>query len=139
MREIKFRAWERPSKEMIYSKEGRLVIPALVEWRTSDFCLLCHVSTGRGHFVTGHSGTLMQFTGLKDKNGKEIYEGDIIRNSMQSARCGYVIEWWDGRFRAIFYNHGERIESINYSTPYFDRTDDVEVIGNIYENPELIK
>ena len=88
---------------------------------------------------------LMQFTGLKDKNGKEIYEGDIVR-----YKCGQqmadedstpgiideftdVIKFKNGAFRPL--------PEFNYcDDPWYNsKTYDFEVIGNIYENPELIE
>ena len=76
---------------------------------------------------------LMQCTGLKDKNGKLIYEGDIVKifhvsGTMQGKYFFDVIEWNDLRCRFETKNYG----IINDDDVY-------EVIGNIYENPELLK
>ena len=72
-----------------------------------------------------------QYTGLKDKNGKEIYEGDIVSHSLDDyTTFPSEIKFIDGMF--CFFNkpigHTELIESLLYC----------EVIGNIYENPELL-
>ena len=76
---------------------------------------------------------LMQCTGLKDKNGIPIYEGDIVKifhvsGTMQGKYFFDVIEWNDLRCR---------FETKNYGI--IDDDDIYEVIGNIYENPELLK
>ncbi|PZM86351.1 hypothetical protein DLH72_01285 [Candidatus Gracilibacteria bacterium] len=71
---------------------------------------------------------LMQYTGLKDKNGKEIYEGDILQIGLRK----YEVIWEDGFYR-LFDRKAEAKEkycSLNLK--------DLKIIGNIYENPELI-
>lgn len=115
MREIKFRVWDnirnviRPKTALAFNKEGALLF---------DY------------------ETLMQYTGLKDKNDVEIYESDIIK-AIWSKDCDEYIanEEWIGD---IFFNYGsfdingEWCVSLNC----FNGT--LEVIGNIYENPELL-
>jgi uncharacterized phage protein (TIGR01671 family) len=81
-----------------------------------------------------------QFTGLKDKNGKEIYEGDVINlhDLCEMINVNAIIEWSDEgcffRPREIRTNRkGGRYWF------YWDFITDIEIIGNIYENPELLK
>ena len=76
---------------------------------------------------------LMQYTGLKDKNGKLIYEGDIVRifhvsGTMQGETFFDIVRWNDLRHRFDTENHG-----------IIDEDDVCEVRGNIYENPELLE
>jgi len=75
-------------------------------------------------------GPLMQFTGLKDKNGKEIYEGDVVTTKYGSREIKYKegAFWVDEHEETINKNLLTQIE-----TRYF------EIIGNIYENKDLIK
>lgn len=74
--------------------------------------------------------TVGQYTGLKDKNGKEIYEGDIFH-------CGdtnilYIVVWNDNGFQ------GKQVKSSSYCGLEYWKNK-IEVIGNIYENPELLE
>lgn len=113
MRLIKFRAWD--GEEMtIFSLEidsvGYLPHPP-VPPRNSSF------------------KELMQYTGLKDKNGVEIYEGDILTNGLEND----VVEW----------NQEDGCWNVMDSIPPLDRIymwhDNAEVIGNIYQNKDLLK
>lgn len=81
--------------------------------------------------------TITQFTGLKDKNGKEIYEGDMFKRANEhSVGFHYCV--------VIFENACFKLEPINYSAAFYGHdlnqfNKNYEIIGNIFENPELIK
>ncbi len=107
MREIKFRAWDGTGSIMFSDVHKRI-----------DFCEILHIPD---HF------TVMQYTGLKDKNGKEIYEGDI--QDYGNGRI-VVVEFKDGCF-------GLRMPNGDFEKTWV-RPDQFKVIGNVYENPELI-
>ena len=107
LRKIAFRAWEPTHQRMfdcsiVNSGEG------YENW--SDFEDGCP-----------KSDILMQYTGLKDKNGKEIYEGDIVISNGHKT---------DVRFYQGMFNIGMNSPLYKY---------EVEVVGNIYENPEMLK
>jgi len=74
---------------------------------------------------------LMQSTGLKDKNGKEIFEGDIVRVSAPTDEGSYVIEWGNCQW---WYNANKQ----HYYRVEASMTEFSEVIGNRYENPDLL-
>ena len=102
MREIKFRAWNGHNMELpIYD-----------------------VSTQYGN------KKLMQHTGLKDKNGRGIYEGDIVKGEYRT----YVIEYYGAAFRLKTAD-----DSSPDLLPVLENSSRIEVIGNIYENPELVE
>ena len=111
MREIKFRAWMEEDKKMFY-----------FPW----------------YFGSAHGNTkgnpekmdrpIMQYTGLKDKNGKEIYEGDIVK-----AKHTTVPVWWSDELA-----RWEMSNPKDFEDYIVHNGEDYEVIGNAYENPELL-
>ena len=108
MREIKFRVWDPAEKQM------------------------CHVIAADFQ----DNADLMQYTGVKDKNGVEIYEGDIIRGHTGRYQVDCVVRWSKG-------NCGFIAEPTIIERTYLclnpGSTKSYEVIGNIYENPELTR
>jgi hypothetical protein len=122
-REIKFRAWDKKKKEMIYydnDSHDELVF----NLNSGEFLLW---SDG-GSYETKDL-VLLQFTGLKDKNGKEIYEGDIIAYDGKGRE---IVEFENGCF---WVNLGGELP-----VPLFAQMGiEFEVIGNIYENKDLLK
>lgn len=122
MREIKFRMWDDIDKRMVSWEE----IDVLDQEGIYPFLQMFK-----------DRKILMQYTGLKDKNGREIYEGDIIKGlfyeplskTYKTTIC-YVV--WD--ISGYWTYKGER----DFRGGYLTDIKDVEVIGNVYENPELI-
>ena len=76
-----------------------------------------------------------QFTGLTDKNGKEIYEGDIVANDFGNAYIvNMAVEWCTDGYWALHEIDGD--DTMHFVADYLN---EIEVIGNIHDNPELLK
>ena len=121
MREIKFRAWHPALKKMFYD---------------------CRVGSedwlDRSTHFGGDHDTLMQYTGLKDKNGVEIYEGDILAPMSNDYQPKYEGNWVVIFTEGAFFGESSN-EYVETWLPYWKPDDEIEVIGNIYENKELLE
>lgn len=123
-REIKFRAWDKKNKNMMVVHSIKFG------------------SGGTPWIIDGYHYAedliLMQYIGLKDKNGEEIYEGDILK-----AADGFVgvVTYIDFRAQFVGKNIGTSFENEGFDTLYTKdgRFYSAEIIGNIYENPELLE
>lgn len=125
-RKIKFRGWIPEDKKMFYQDD---------QYLGSFIRRLVGFITGFKEHESYLSGKLedylMQYTGLKDKNGVEIYEGDVV----DGYKGKHVIEWGE----IVGYGFGfvwRPLEGNTESVTGF--IDEYEVIGNIYENPDLL-
>ena len=135
MREIKFRCWHRRRNKGCVN-EGKMSMSIL------RLCDLINVITSGyefkkvgvygydEHYELDDESIIMQYTGLKDKNDKEIYEGDIVKCEMKGFNIeNSVIEYIE---------NGYWIKD-KYEKCHLPNKEYREVIGNIYENPELLK
>jgi uncharacterized phage protein (TIGR01671 family) len=138
VREYKFRAWNNETNVMVdvwqlskhlYSNDSPALQPSVVKDNNKDCQSIIHDSSC---FI------LMQFTGLSDKHGKEIYEGDIVDDGV-SLPVTYrgVIEY--SAERGCFFINRCHFGAGGYGMLDEDVRKDMEVIGNIYEHPDLLK
>lgn len=123
-REIKFRAWNKESDEMYED---------ILHDRSHDFDLNyigdC-MSFGDNEILE-----IMQYTGLKDKNGKEVFEGDVLRDG--KGPDGVVV--YNENIACFLMLSGGKTYYLNEGKPQRgNKLQYTEIIGNIYENPELI-
>lgn len=83
------------------------------------------------------NGIICQYTGLHDKNGKEIYEGDIVYCQTKYGKAKALIEFIDGKFVA-YWNSAITHPQNGHHIACYDINKKFEVIGNVFENPELL-
>jgi len=121
MREIKFRAWNKTNKIM-YNVEKMV-------WANYGLCGVYVIDIDNKQlwfWITEID--ILQFTGLKDKNGKEIYEGDVLSNIKFKDGSGYETQ------QEVYFENG----CFGIGMGELFRVKECEVIGNIYKNPELM-
>ena len=158
-REIKFRAWDRDEKRMYYSEiwddSYEQVFQELGDSVTFPFMFFTGEADNKGYSLvpdfTGKNSEnfsyimanpayiKMQYTGLMDKNGKEIYEGDMVKDSEKNA----LWEIQMGLETKMFRKTGDKTSEFWPLSAYFSQGKPsnefvtLEIIGNIYESPEL--
>lgn len=120
MREIKFRAWSKEFKKMFYCEKGGLSFLAFHcdywEWKIAVI----------NDLITPDNGVLMQYTGLKDCKGREIYQGDVVINELYTPAKATIVAW-------------KNILD-TYPFQYWEQDGkDFNVLGNIYEHPHLLE
>jgi len=113
MRELKFRSWDGFYKKMNYN-------PIISDGTDGGET----ASVRMNYAIDCFDGVLMQYTGLKDKNGKEIYEGDIVKFSADYIKP--VIVYWNDEMTGFYPLLSTRSHTLT-------------IVGNIYEHPELTK
>lgn len=134
---LKFRAWDTHGQKMFTNDE-------LIIWNGNVYAndskkLSCNYLKG----WSIDEEHLMQSTGLFDRNGKEIFEGDVVKR----YRCPFFKAKWEYQIETVLKEktslllgreYGKNFGTIPFDSP-FAKSELLEVIGNIYENPELLE
>lgn len=121
MRELKFRVWDKDLAKYLEGCEIDSLMAELSSEGDGRGIVIKQICPARYEFE--------QYTGLKDKNGDEIYEGDILEDG-----SGEPIEYWTVKFE-----DGKFIGSTQGVDEDIFELTDLEIIGNIHENPELLE
>jgi uncharacterized phage protein (TIGR01671 family) len=137
MREIKFRAWDKYSKKYLYDHDVYITLGGVFREHGYEGMEDC----SEGQFI------IQQYTGLKDKSGKEIYEGDILKEHFGCYKPEMSTEWIDlsnddifeAKIPDIFFRMGGQFnETLDEEMDTYKSGGFFEVIGNTHENRELI-
>ena len=133
MREIKFRVWDKTSNCMLYQDDFERVE---IDTKNKMVVLIADEESDKSHYALDYEdrieADILQYTGLKDKNGKEIYEGDIVEIISQ-----VTMRYEKGK---IIFDCGCYFVNYGWNTHLlFEFLNDIKVVGNIYENQELLE
>jgi uncharacterized phage protein (TIGR01671 family) len=132
MREIKFRVWD--------TKQGKFLVNPKVEFthETKSWGKEFYLEISEDWFAEDYDPRryiFLQATGIKDKNGKEIYEGDILRHKQKNSFGKYFENFYSVEWSLLV---GYDDPGVGYQLNPEEINDFEEVVGNIYENPELL-
>ncbi|HFU3721136.1 TPA: YopX family protein [Streptococcus suis] len=124
----KFRVWDTV-------KESMSEVQAIVYVEEKIYPIYSKVIR---RYIPFNEAILMQYTGLKDKNGKEIFEGDILKCTSFDGSFWYETVSWDSTLAGFAtQQNGYDATAISYITD--SKAITVEIIGDIYQNPELLE
>lgn len=139
-REIKFRAWDTEEQAMIYDSDGEAYFRFLNGKPIIKY-LITRWKEGGGEVYEidewqDIEAIVMQYTGLKDKNGKEIYEGDVLK--LPAAALKDVFTYQFVEYRSQVASYVRRTQDKSGFSRLEVRIEEAEIVGNIYQNPSLL-
>ena len=155
MRDIRFRAWDKRTEQMYDYHALDETLQFHFDGRISEWDENAPALDGfeKGSYVENNKDfILMQYTGLKDKNGKEVYDGDVVEfdedqfciigigkyTVYRSVGCTEVEDYYYGVYLNVYYKSDRELDGrFNCLHEDYNVTKS-KVIGNIYENPKLI-
>ena len=135
MRDIKFRVYDKYNKEMLYDAQNTYDLGCTGDNIIMEDCF--------GDLLENEYYEVMQYVGLKDKNSKEIYEGDILQFKGNYQDKRKFVVFYDkmkaGFFLTPTHFYDWKIEQNSYIRGDFINAKNKEVVGNIWDNPELLE
>ncbi|HAT4354533.1 TPA: hypothetical protein I9140_001041 [Clostridium perfringens] len=151
-RDIKFRVWDKTSDSMLYQDDFERVE---IDTKNKMVTLIAEEESDKSHYVLdyedGIEAEIMRYTGLKDKNGKEIYEKDIVKVTINNKTFNAWIVFEMGSFMIAndditYYiddNWNDNVKCLSElaweQEEFEDRIYCLEVIGDTYQNIDLIE
>lgn len=138
MRELKFRIWDKQQNRFHTDRDWGISLDGTHIIGISSHDRWDH---DKGYKIKLTDNlVIQQYTGLKDKNGKDVYEGDIIQYNVGSSyeNMNFIVQWSEDSLGYILQSQSGDILT-NSWTPDGNRFNFIELKGNVFENKELLK
>ncbi|MCX0386700.1 YopX family protein [Clostridium perfringens] len=137
IRELKFRVWDKTSDSMLYQDDFERVE---LDTKNKMVTLIAEEESDKSHYVLdyedGIEAEILQYTGLKDKDGQDIYEGDILINTNKSK---LNLGMDNQKYLVVYKTLGFYLKPLFKGIALKFDYSDLKKLGNIYENPELLE